>query len=304
MLFRQLKEKTKEYFTDRDYESVILNMLCSMFEYNGVYEGFYKPKVEMSLLACGKVATLKKGNKLITVPIFPRDLPNENGQYVNYIGHDDIGNVYEHITIDNAAIGFNNTLGIPDMNIERYVELLTDIDISLKAGIRNSRNNPIPTAKDSKTKTALDEIIKLQDVGKTGVVLDSNVLSELVDGSKSIDIINLSDPTTADKLQYLSKLHDDLIRRLATVYGHDFNGSPKSAQQSVEEIKGSESFSWILPYDMLKSRQEWIKQINDKFGYNMTVKFSPTWEVQFNKFKQLDDKDDIKGDDADDNQSK
>lgn len=295
--YRELKEKYKVISTDKDYTELFETMLVSMFEYKNPYDGFYQPRVELSLLNCGKIITVEKDGELVTVPAFPVELPNKNGFYEKYIGSDLVGNVYNvDLTKDKAVLGYNNSLGLTDLNIERYVELLTDIDVSLKLGIINSRNNPIPTAKDSKTRKSIEETIKLQRDGKTGVVLDSNILSDIANNTntKSIDIINLSDPSTATTLQYLSKLHDDVIRRFWTIYGHNFNAnSGKMAQMSTAEIEGSESFSWVVPYDMLKQRKIWCEEVNKMFGTNISVDFSPTWKVQFEKFKMIEEVEEV-----------
>lgn len=299
--YRFLKEKQKEITRDNDYIDLLSNILISMFDYKNVYDGFYKKNVEMAFIHNGMVMTTEIDGALCSIPCNYTGIPNDNGEYTDFKGWTLNGKIVDGVRDEDCIIGYNNDIGMPDLNIERYATVLSDIDLSIDYGVINSRNVPIPAVKDSKTKKAIEEAQKAIREGKPAVVLDENILNELENGTKNIDIVNLTDVDSADKMQYLSKLHDDFIRRWATVYGHDFNGSPKSAQQSIKEIEGSESFSWIIPYNMLKCRKEWCEKINEMFGTNMIVDFSPTWKVQFNKFMQLDDvPEDMQGDDQED----
>lgn len=288
-IYRFLKEKIKTEIRDSDYIELLTDILVSMFDYEGTYEGFYKKQIEMSFLHGGKVMTKKMDGQLVTVPCDSVGLQDDHGQYVYFKGYTLNGKVLDGTRDVDCVIGYNNDIGSPDLNIERYATMFSDIDLSLDYGVVNTRNVPIPTVSDTKTKAAIEAAQTAIRDGKPAVILDDNVLHTLETGAKSIDIVQLTDPTLSDKLQYLSKLHDDYIRRFATIYGHDFNGSPKSAQQSIKEIEGSESFSWIIPVNMLKCRKDWCDKVNEMFGTNMSVKFSPTWEVQYQKFLRMDE---------------
>ena len=76
-----------------------------------------------------------------------------------------------------------------------------------------------------------------------------------------------------DKIQYLSKLHDDVLRRGLTYYGIPINSSGKMAQLNDKEIDGYETYSKIYPNNRLFERQKAINQMNDLFGISATVDF-------------------------------
>ena len=61
------------------------------------------------------------------------------------------------------------------------------------------------------------------------------------------------------------------------------------AQQTEMEINGTTSVSMIVPYNMLKCRQEMVDNINRIFGTNITVKFAKAWEHEFANYLREDE---------------
>ena len=91
-----------------------------------------------------------------------------------------------------------------------------------------------------------------------------------------------------DSVQYLSKLHDDILRRKATMYGHALNTTGKLAQQSKDEINDYDSISMIIPEDMLECRRNGVEMINKVFGCNITVDYSLPWRYKMYKQDNTD----------------
>ncbi len=56
------------------------------------------------------------------------------------------------------------------------------------------------------------------------------------------------------------------------------------AQQSVEEINNNNSISMIYPLDKYEMRKKAVDEFNELFGENMTVIFSPTLLIEYEKF--------------------
>ncbi len=278
-------EKTKQYFNYSELGNI---MLTSMFEYNNMYSTFYENVQELYLSRWGLVMTFEHEGDLLTIPCSPVGLPGDNGEYEEFIGHTQNGKTFRKKNHEECVVCYNNILGAPDRMIDYFSNILAELDTSIKLAIVNSRNVPLPIARDLKTKTSIENALKSIRDGEQACILDTNVLAEIENSLGQLQVMNISDVDSADKIQYLSKLHDDLLRRVSTLYGHDFNGSPKSAQQSIKEITGSESFSWILPIAKLKQREAWLEELKEKFpsyiGSDAEVSFSPTWQIQYDAF--------------------
>lgn len=281
----------------RHYANVELQMLASMFYYEGLPDSVDTNYLELCLIRYGVCAIVKVSNDEYYVGV-PALLPPLD----NY----GFGTVVEMTTRNGKALGqhtvgvdcaliWNNNTRQPDFDLYRFAESLTDTDISLSSIVRNSRKSPIPVAKDSRLKTAIDESLNnaQNGVSEYTVVNDVSLVQEVNGAKPDIPVLNLTDPAVSDKIQYLSKYHDDLIRRLATLYGHDMQTTGKMAQQSVEEIQGFDSYSMIIPEVRLTERRKGIKMFNKVFGTNATVDYSLPWRYNIYKQDEQDDGVDI-----------
>lgn len=286
-LSKKEKAKLKKLKHQVEYEKLGNLMLSTMFNYENSYEGFFPRQMELGLIQHGCVITTRNAaGELITIPAAPAELPNQNGEYIKFIGWSHEGHTYTRINHKDCVVCYNNNIASPDLLIEFFSTILNEIDASINCAIHNSRNVPLPVAHDPKTVESLKQTIEAIREGRTEVVLDKNTLTLLENGLSAIEVVNLTDPTSADKIQYLSKIHDDILRRAATLYGHNLNGSPKAAQQSIEEIQGSESFSWIIALDKLNQRILWCNECSEMFPEmkDIKVSFTPAWNIQLMNF--------------------
>ena len=108
-----------------------------------------------------------------------------------------------------------------------------------------------------------------------------------MDMAASSNVINLSDPTHNDKMQYLVDIIDSYMRWFYNIYGQDISGNGKRAQQTVDEVNGHTSLSFILPNDMLAHRQAWVKDMKAK-GYlpeDAEIDFSAAFKVEQIKYQ-------------------
>jgi hypothetical protein len=195
---------------------------------------------------------------------------------------------------DRVAIFFNNRLGSPDMNIGRFSDLLTELEVSMKTNILFSRMYPIPVVSDSKIQTALEEAIRNILNGKIATVFDKNQLRKYLDDKDiGIDMVNITDVDKSSYIQYLAKMRDDLMRWFYGLYGMNSSGSSKLAQQTVDEVNQDSNASMILPHDMIREAKKGIDMCNQKFGWNASVSFSECWMSRLanfdDEFKETDE---------------
>ena len=282
MLFSDLKPKQKSFLTEISYQNVLAEYVLGMLEYpNMPVEIEYVRYLDFLLLKYGQAALYKSkhwGRWVIGDVVFVGIDLNEYGILPDAICHDRAGHEDKFTDWQNSQecfVFFNNRNHTPDINIPRYADLLSKIDISLNANIVNSRMSPIVVAKDNNTKNQLAEIIKQNHDGHTEVITSPNILNEEGD---NITVVNITDVNASDKIQYLLHAKDDLTREFLNLYGLHITGTGKMAQQSVEEITGSNNAALVIPYEMMKARNDTLQRFNAITGLNVVCQFSESWQ--------------------------
>ena len=282
MLFSELKPKQKTFLTEISYQDVLAEYVLGMLDYpNFPVEIEYVRYLDFLLLKEGKAALYKSsywGRWVIGNVSFEGIDLNEYGELqdahvFDRAGHDEL--FKDWLNSQECFIFFNNRNHTPDINIPRYADLLAKIDISLNANIVNSRMSPIVVAKDNNTKNQLAEIIKQNHDGHTEVITSPNILN---DAGDDITVVNITDVNASDKIQYLLHAKDDLTREFLNLYGLHITGTGKMAQQSVEEITGSNNAALVIPYEMIKARNDTLQRFNALYGLNVVCQLSKSWE--------------------------
>ena len=268
------------------YYNTIENILTTMFTYENLPESLPVREIEHNLIRYGAclIVRFDDGTYYAGVPALRGQINNygfgeqaicttKNGKkvYDSYYNKDG----------SKAILIWNNSQYMPDFDIFRYANLFADVDKSINLNVINSRLHPIPIARDSKLKQAIDVIFKnIRKGKKTYSVLNDVSFSDIVNNKdNAVPILNLTDVTNADKIQYLSKLHDDLVARLGRLYGQNINSNGKMAQQTIKELSGYDTLSAIIPYDRLACRQKAFDDFGKFIGLeNVKVKFNHAWE--------------------------
>lgn len=182
------------------------------------------------------------------------------------------------------VVAFNTPTLQPDINIGRFSDMIAETETSLMSQLMNSRLHPIPMATDEKSKIMIDEAIKDMDAGKLRTIVSPTILTTLVEmglDPRAVEVLNLTDPTASDHIQYISKLREDLLRWFWNLYGHNPQGTGKLAQQSVEEITTGASISMIIPHTRYHARQLEAEMLKTRFGWDVTIEFSEPWQNAF-----------------------
>ena len=182
---------------------------------------------------------------------------------------------------DDVVLCYNNSFMCPDLEIRWFAELLTEIDISIRVLVLNARACKVSKVSSSIEQAKLQECFNSTEDGKPHVYFSDNSVEKLLTGEEELNnVMDLTDATLSDKIQYLVKLKDDVERWFHTDYGHSMDTSGKLAQQSVEEINKSAGIAYITPNDMLNCRKKFVAEINETFGLNIEVDFSESWKVE------------------------
>ena len=104
------------------------------------------------------------------------------------------------------------------------------------------------------------------------------VIEDLIEGRDPLTKIELTEPKYTERIQYLSKFYDDMLRRFWTVYGHSLSSGSKMAQVSTMELEGYQTYSRIMPTEMLQTRKEWTDKITTILGRTCDVEYNDAWE--------------------------
>lgn len=285
--------KLMNYETYTHYVNIEMSMLMSMFEYKGLPKSIDINYMEWCLVSFGVVAIVKidKDRYYAGVPALLPPLDDYGwGTTVEMTTRN--GTIIKKRTVGvDCALIWNNNTHTPEFDLYRFANMFTETDIALKTVIRNCKKSPIPVARNSKLKTAIDTAMNnaIEGLSDYTVINDTSLVDEINGKSSDIPVMTLTDVKDADRLQYLSKFHDDLLRRLATLYGHDMQTSGKMAQQSVEEVQGYDSYSMIYPAVRLDCRLKGVEQFNEVFDFDATVDYSLPWRYNIYKQDEGDD---------------
>lgn len=196
---------------------------------------------------------------------------NSWGMYDGYIGTTPSGETYEGKIGENCVVIGNNSLYRPDKQIIcRFAHLLNEIDKSLDLNIYNTRLTKGFIADNDKDKMAIETAYKAVGDGKPFVAVApthrpmTDVLDATQDGLYTpFDFTTVKD---ADKLQYLSRLYDDIIGRFLAMYGIDTGNVNKGSQILENEISRLAEASAVQVEDAYLSREYGIEQYKKVFG--------------------------------------
>ena len=282
---KKWKERVNE-FTNKTLESanrcMILSMVMGMFDYSeDMLSNFRKEFLERGFLNYGSAAILKKDGKYYAgywsnVEFDDYGLPTGTADFFTqyrYIASGEIGK--------DIVIGWNNDIRTPELIFDKFASYLAECDRSIRTAIMNSRLTNNPVACDENEKKAIDIVLDTVYDGKPKTIVQSNLLNKFIQDNgngNEIRTLKLTDPDYVRNIQYLSNLHDDLLKRICIIYGHSLNGVNKMAQVNSEELKGYETLARVYPLIMFGERKRFINECNRVFGTNWEVHFSDAWK--------------------------
>ena len=276
-------------------KDLCIEILGNMFTYGNLPDSIPEEFIERFFIMNGSVAMWTLDNaadedngKVIVTIGGEAERPNVYGVGSSYIASTFNGYVKTLKPHDTGAIGYNNSLHTSDMPfICQVVDLMTEILTSLKTNVIYSRLKPIFKVTNDTEKQAVIQAFKnIKDDLEPIQITSRNVMAEELEGQETIKVLDITDVKNADKLQYIMKAADDVIRWFFTYYaGQAIQGNSKLAQQTVDEVQGSTSTSFILPNDRLKMRRKWVDECNKLFGTEITVDFSDAWKTESLKYK-------------------
>lgn len=284
------RKKLAEFNRSRIEESnkdFINIMLYSMFEYStndeNNYDVFFE-NLEELLCENGCCGIFEYENELICSQINFVGNRNVYGKGIDAICITKNGKEFNFKNWrenDKLVVCFNTKNHVNDKKAFVSADILTEIDVSIKAGTIGTRYNKLLSVANQKEAEKLKGAIELNQLGVPQVITSEINIKKILEEKEQSTIYDLTSIKDSDKMQYLSKLKDDTIRQLFNVYGLNIQGTSKMAQQTVSEIENGAESSFIIPLSKYEERKKAIEKINKQFGKNWEVHFSRVWEIAY-----------------------
>ena len=260
----------------------LFNNSVGMFEYEKLPDTMEGRYIELTLLKYGMVGIGNIDGKPYSVIATPMGNMSAYNIGTELTGACPLGTIQGTIGKD-VVLGFNNALGCPDDYIYWLAHLLEQTDFSMEMNIKYSRNKPMPIAKTSKQKQVIDTALKNLDSSEDTTIVSEDALAEEL-GNEQIPVLNLTDVKNADKMQYLSSLYDDIMRRYYNRNGLGVQSKNKQAQVNSDELHAMDSNAWVEPLEKLYYRQKMVNEINDIFNQNISVHFGNVWAKEYENY--------------------
>lgn len=278
-VYEHMKTKTENATRYTTYFSILWNTILDMFTYEGLPDTIPKRFLESILHSNGEVFVSRINGDLIASGGTLSGDVDAYGLGTECIAVCPTGEAQGKRGVD-IAYGINNDTATPDMLVYWIAHLLGETDKSIKCNVAFSRFLKIPKVANDKDKAMFEDIFRKLFDGEPQAFVSSSALDlELGAGTETFEI---TDVNKIDRLPYLTQFFEDCLKRFYCFYGQPMQNQNKRAQSISDEIHGQDSVSFILPMQMLNCRIALCDEINRIFGTDITVKFSPLWEIEYN----------------------
>lgn len=288
--FKDVKQKVKTFDSDLHYRTEFLNALCQIVRITNFetitnnidYDLFQSVKFVDGVVGLTKV----NNNFYCVFDIHEVGLPNQTMHYNNVIGsYYDTNNeliVREFTVGKDIVLLYNNAFAIGENDIYKLSDMLSEIDTSINTSVFKTRYTDVVEVENEQEKQQYQKAMRETKDGEPVVFTHkkSNLIEETEPKSYT-----LNDVKNTNTIQYLSHLHDDIMKWFCNKNGLSINmGSSKQAQMSVAEVSGVDAYSWVNPTSMLYQTQQFAKRCKELFDIDFDVRFGIVHEKNFEKF--------------------
>ena len=290
MFYSKLKEKLQKCYRQKSYDHILLSTLVSQMSYEDLPDSVNTNLLEMYRLCEGQAAiwSIKAADFLnvtedadVAAHITFTGEPLPDGMGRDCIVYDNAGHTKELKDWKNnpdVSVFFNNNIFSPDLSIGIYSDMLNETDTSMLTLIKDAKHSLIPIVRDEKQKKVLELVLNDLEKGIHSALVDDSILPSITgEENKTIQTLDITDPSLSDKIQYLAKCRDDIFRWFYSQNGMNSQGSSKMAQQTTDEVNQDSAASMIIPVIRLKAAQCGIDMYNEKKGANAKVSLSECW---------------------------
>ena len=286
-IYNNLKEKGKKVVDIFSFENRLSNFLVSMFDSKGdnlfTQRKWDRCEFELLLLLTGKVAVWKLDGVLVFSTVdFIGNIDfmgiGKDANCTTLNGHNKVFKDWR--TSEEVVIIFNNENHTPDMNVERFANLMGETWVSMRSAVQRTRYNKVFCVANQQEQQEVQTAIDNTRDGKPMVVRSNRILPS---SEQTINSIKLTDFQESDKIQYLSTFMTYIERNFINLYGMASQGADKVAQQNDAEIKNGAFSSWVEVLSRLSERKTGFEKVKEVFGVNINYDLSEVWKKEYDR---------------------
>ena len=286
-IYNNLKEKGKKVVDLFSFENRLSNFLVSMFDSKGdnlFTQGKWdKCEFELLLLLTGKVAVWKLDNELVFSTVdFIGNIDfmgvGKDANCTTLNGHNKVFTDWRNSK--EVVIIFNNENHTPDMNVERFANLMGETWTSMRSAVIGTRYSKVFCVANQQEQAEVQTAIDSVKDGKPMVVRSNRILPS---SEQTINSIKLTDFQESDKIQYLSTFMTYIERNFINLYGMASQGADKVAQQNEAEIKNGAFSSWVEVLSRLTERKTGFEKVKEVFGVDINYELSEVWQKEYDR---------------------
>lgn len=282
-----LKEKYKRGAIAHDESVDALEILCGMFEYEGLPESVDTHFLDLYLFTDG-MASIRKDNSgdYVAMMCDEGSDPNAYGLGEKIISTTHNGQTFtDDRDSTEVAFGYNNATKSACTDYFKLGADLAEIDTSLDFLVWYSRVSRLYTVADEKQKRMIEDAFKNLRKGVPLTIVSNNLISAIENGGPGIEPFDLTDADYADKIMRLCEYREARVKWFMDRYGMAKRTVSKKAQVSRDEANGDTAASLIVPLNMLSAREDFIKMCNDRFGWDASVHFKGAFLGEIERYE-------------------
>lgn len=266
--------KNKDLLIDFHF-GMALSRTLMMFEYDGLPDTIPYRELEKIIQLNAFAYWLKKDGELYVFFGGLGGKPNEYYEPTNFIVANPYLQFFESVEVDKEGVLMWNDYAHMGMYLmlRRYAELMAECDITLRFGLINDRLVSIFYSTNDTTKESAEKFLTDVEEGeKIGVIIGDSFIDENGDFR-----VNEYRKANTQDLKAIMELQQYLKASFWNDIGIQANYNMK--RESINDSEAGMNEESLKPFvdEMLESRREALKRVNEQFGTNITVKFSSSW---------------------------
>lgn len=254
-------ENNLKYF---DYFHFLSNIAQSIFEWQGLPDSMNERFLEKSLFEngiCGVFEHFDFG--LINTKVTQSGEINMYDESTHYQAFAN-GGICENIKRSEMALIRNNPSETPTSQLViLYADKLLECDLAFSVNVANQKT-PLLIETDINTKLTIENILKKVQIGEPVIIGKKGF-----DMNEKINVLNTKVDFIADKIT-ATKL--DIYAEFLTRLGINNANQQKKERLITDEVNANNEFIDVARNTYLLCRINGAKEINEKFGTNISVK--------------------------------
>lgn len=275
-------DRKEKYRNTRNQVMYMLDRSLLMFKYHGLPESLPPIELERLLQSNGFAGVTEVEGELYAF-------------YGGLGGGQDVYGRPTTMVISNPALNYNETLEIEkDVVLMRndsmmlglmptfakYSSLLNENEVSMTLASISQRVNNLISVADDNTASSADKYLKQLEEGKLGYIFESKLFDSLQ--------TNPMNSSGGSSITELIELQQYLKASMYNEIGLNANYNMKRERLNSSEVEMNSDNLYPFVDNMLEHRRIALDEINEKFGYEITVEFNSSWDYRINQGESID----------------